>query len=443
MEAIVSALKQRGIPVAGVDRLKVSEHIAVQDLLSLARFLLLPADDLSLAEVLKSPLVEKDDGTPFDDDDLLRLRGELFDFSAPLERIEEVREERPLWEQLQAAAEAGAPVRKAVERLRRWRARAGHLPPYELFAHEAVEPLEAFLDLAMQYERDALPSLPAFVEWMAAEAPEIAREQEGAAEGDGDGEVRVMTVHGAKGLEAPVVFLADTVATPDERHMDVLEAPWPGEEVEEKLPVWVMRKEDRCAAAQELVTRTKQEAEEEYNRLLYVAMTRAADRLYVCGALTKKSGEKDNEDKSKQGKKKKKNDAADESGRTIWRYPAKVPAFRAQHPLEEAVLPALPGWATRPAPYEPGPALWLTPSRLAAPGEDEAPQAETASYPDDDRILSPLTTARLADDPLRRCGRRWPRCWPMSASPRCSARRRRPRRRLPRVLWERMDGPSW
>ena len=439
MEAIVSALKQFGIPVAGVDRLKVSEHIAVRDLISLARFLLLPDDDLSLAEVLKSPLVERDDGRPFDDDDLLRLRGELFDFSAPLERVAAVNEARSLWTQLQAAAEAGAPVRRAVEHLRAWRRLAGFLPPYELFAtvlwrdggmrrfiarlsHEAVEPLEAFMDLAMQFERDELPSLPAFIEWILAEAPEISREQESGADMDGDGEVRVMTVHGAKGLEAPVVFLADTVATPDERHMDVLEAPWPGEEVEEKLPVWVMRQDDRCAAARELVEDTKKAAEEEYNRLLYVAMTRAADRLYVCGAASRKGGEKkgDEAPKDKKGGKAGGDDAprivnwheriarvlcrdeyavTEADGSTVWRYPPNAPIFHAARAGEAAAPAEIPGWARREAPEEPGPAPWLTPSRLLMPGMDEAPAGARSAGPDD-RSLSPLSTARLAHDPL-------------------------------------------
>ena len=438
MDAIISALKRFGIPVAGADRLKVSEHIAVQDLLSLGRFLLLPADNLSLAEVLKSPLVERDEGRPFDDNDLLRLRGELFDFSAPLEQIAEVNEARPLWEQLQAAADAGAPVRRTVERLRRWRALAGFLPPYELFAtvlwrdgglrrfvgrlsHEAVEPLEAFLDLAMQYERDMLPSLPGFIEWMAAEAPEIKREQEGAADTDGDGEVRVMTVHGAKGLEAPVVFLVDTVNVPDERHLDIVEAPWPDALVEEKLPVWVMRKAERSKAAQKLVERNREEAEKEYNRLLYVAMTRAADRLYVCGALSRRGGKKDDDDNGKK-KGKKQEDAPRivnwyervarvlrrdeyavkaEDGRTVWRYPAGAPTFRAERTAEEEAGVAVPDWVHTPAPEEPGPAVWLTPSRLMVPGLDEAPGGAGAGMASDDRSLSPLSTARLADDPLR------------------------------------------
>ncbi len=434
MEPIISALKQRGVPVAGADRLKISEHIAVRDLIALARFLLLPTDDLSLAEVLKSPLLERDDGRPFTDDDLLRLRGEAFDFEAPLQDIDQIHADKPLWRQLQQAAENGAPVGEAVRRLRRWRRMAGHLPPFELFgqvlwrdggmwrflrrlSHEAVEPLEAFLDLALQHEQVAQPSLQAFIRWLERDAPEIRREQEGMAHGDDPGEVQVMTVHGAKGLESPVVFLADTVRVPDKGKLGLIEVPLSADNRELRLPLWPLSAAQRPEAVEELVQDALREQEEEYNRLLYVAMTRAADRLIVCGAESGRGGGGDSE-----GKKKKPDASRIKSwherlrevlqrddyalslpdGRTIWRYPPDTPVCRARRGEDDEAAPRLPAWALAPARPEPGPAEWIAPSRLAAPGLDEVPATgPTPSTLPEEPVLSPLAGQRAgADDPL-------------------------------------------
>ncbi len=432
MEAIVSALKQQGIPVAGVDRLKVADHIAVQDMLALVRFLLLPSDDLSLAAALKSPLLERDDEQPFSDDDLLRLRGELFDFHAPLGDIERVNDARSLWAQLQDAAAAGAPVRRAVERLRRWRGMAGHLPPFEMLAHvlwrdgglrrfisrlgtEALEPLEALLDLALRFERDHLPSLGAFIEWLQDESPEIKREQEGAEDlpVDAPGAVRVMTVHGAKGLEAPIVFLADTVSTPDRGKLRLIGVPISDTGTE--LPLWPMKKDRQPEAVRALVQQHMNKQEEEYNRLLYVAMTRAADRLYVCGARGGRGSGKKNDGNGRQRKDGSnritcwheriaavlgKDELAEAlpDGRTIWRYPRISARCRHREAAGQDTF-ALPGWARQPAPPERGPAVWLSPSRLPQPGADEA--AASTAPPPAEPVLSPLSLASGRRQPQR------------------------------------------
>ena len=440
MEAIVSALKQRGVPVAGVDRLRVSDHIAVRDMLTLLRFLLLAEDDLSLAAVLKSPLVERDDGKPFSDDDLLRLRGGLHDFAAPLERIARVDAGRPLWEQLRAAAKGGAPVRRALTRLEEWRNLAGYMAPYELLTtvlwrdggmrrflrrlgREAEEPLEALLDLALAYERNGVASLLSFVEWMLAEAPEIKREAEGNATGAGPhdwGEVRVMTVHGAKGLESPIVFLADTFSVPDERRMQLVPAPLEGDASGEYLPVWTLKKDWQPPALRALIERAKQAQEEEYNRLLYVAMTRAADRLYICGAPPKRGKGKDENDGK--GKKKEQEKPAVRcwydrlrevlarpelevmlgDGRKGWRYPAGAADLETGVRMLPETSPAIPpGWARRDAPQEPEAAAWISPSKAPLRAV-EAAQAST-----EEPVLSPLAGVRRAaagqaPDALRR-----------------------------------------
>ncbi len=275
-DTLVRALKQRGVPVAGADRLKLTRHIAVQDLLSLARFVTLAEDDLTLAEVLKSPLVARDDGIPFDDDDLFTIahdRGKL-----------------SLWASLNGAVDDGAPYAQALERLDQWRRRAGFSTPYDFFSSvltaddtraafltrlgsEAAEPIDAFLNEALAYEQRHVADLRGFAAWIEGSDPEIKRDMDHS----GD-EVRVMTVHGAKGLEANVVILPDTDNVPNNRK--VPEILFAGDV---SLPVWQLRKSQRVDATSALAARYLERLQEEENRLLYVAMTRARDRLYVCG----------------------------------------------------------------------------------------------------------------------------------------------------------------
>ncbi len=405
MDAIVSALKRRGVPVAGVDRLKITEHIAVRDMLALARFLVLPEDDLSLAAALKSPLFTRDDGQPFDDDDLLRLRCHLFDFSAPLENASQVHDEKPLWHQLRQAARQGAPVRGAVEQIERWSREAGLLPPFELFAailwrdgglarftarlgQEAAEPLEALLEQAMRHERGALPSLIGLIEHLEIEAPEISRDLDKA-----QGAVRVMTVHGAKGLEAPVVFIADANDVPHGQHATTLDITIEQQgEPPFKLPLWLMGRNDRNAAAASLVRAARDDQKAEYHRLLYVAMTRAADRLYVCGvARRRESKTPDTSSNSSDAMKSwhewlsevlARDDLAVDlgDGRTGWRSPAhdhftwSAPSCDHPPPTEPP-----PPWAERAAPREPSPRRWLSPSRLA-PADESGGAATTQDH---------------------------------------------------------------
>ena len=201
---MVAALKARGIDVAGADRLRLSDQIAVADLVSLGEFLTLPEDDLSLAEVLKSPLIG------FDDDDLLALAAGR---------------KGTLWKSLIDHAGDNPRFQGATETLKRWRSRADFVPPFEFFASildreggrakllarlgpEAADPIDEFLNLALSYDDNAPPSLTGFLTYLREADREVKRDME-----HGRNEVRVMTVHGAKGLEAPIVFLPDTCST--------------------------------------------------------------------------------------------------------------------------------------------------------------------------------------------------------------------------------------
>ncbi|MFD2183943.1 double-strand break repair helicase AddA [Rhodoplanes azumiensis] len=274
-EAIIRALGEARVPVAGADRLTLTEHVAVVDLMALADAILLPADDLALAIALKSPLFG------LDDEMLFRLahgrRGTLH--AALMAAADD-----PV---IAAAAAAFARCAEAAKRC----------GPFDFFAwllgpeggrkkflarlgQEANDALDEFLALALDYERRETPSLQGFVAWLRAAESEIKRDMEIRRD-----EVRVMTVHGAKGLEAPLVFLADTTQPPaGPRPPRLLVLPTehlapgtPG------APVWAGRKEQDPPALAAARANAAREAEDEYRRLLYVAMTRAAHRLIVCG----------------------------------------------------------------------------------------------------------------------------------------------------------------
>jgi ATP-dependent helicase/nuclease subunit A len=268
-DEMVRALKLCGVPVAGTDRMVLTEQLAVMDLMALAQFVLLPEDGLTLATVLKGPLYG------LSDDDLFALahgrKGTLWT------ELKSRAGENPLWKAahdeltaILARADFTAPFEFYAEILG---ARGGRKRILARLGPEANDPLDEFLSLAIDFAREHPPSLQGFLAWLSRSFIEIKRDLEEARR-----EVRVMTVHGAKGLEAPVVFLPDTCAVPDHRHNarlliadETLPPLWPGRADNEEAV---------CAAARGA---EKNRRDEEYRRLLYVAMTRACDRLYVCG----------------------------------------------------------------------------------------------------------------------------------------------------------------
>jgi ATP-dependent helicase/nuclease subunit A len=271
--AFVNALKAKGIPVAGLDRIVLTEEPAVQDMLALCDALLLPEDDLSLASVLSSPLGH------LSDDDLMRLA---------IDRT------GTLWQALQAS---DAPCCVASrDFLRQLFARVDHVSPHALlaealgplggrarllarFGHEAAEPLDELLAAALRYGQSHPPSLQGFVHWLRQTAASVKREPEGAG-GEALDAVRIMTVHGAKGLQAPLVILPDTTGKPPlDRGVVWLHDAASGLE----LPVWCPSASLRCNSVEAARGGGANAQEEERNRLLYVALTRAEDRLLICG----------------------------------------------------------------------------------------------------------------------------------------------------------------
>jgi ATP-dependent helicase/nuclease subunit A len=279
---MVAALKARGIPVAGSDRVQLAEQVAVRDLMALGDFLTLPEDDLALATVLKSPLFN------LTDDDLLEF--------AP-------KRKGSLWKAFLAHADISTRYKPAAETLKRWRAKADFTPPFEFYSSllerdggrvlflnrlgiEAADSIDEFLELALAFDDGDPPSMTGFLARLRDGGHEVKRDME-----QGRDEVRVMTVHGAKGLEAPIVFLPDTCTTQsgDSPGVRLLELQHSRTGGDAPAPfVWAVKGTSKLAPLRDANEAQKSKDTEERNRLLYVAMTRARDRLYVAGFEGKK-----------------------------------------------------------------------------------------------------------------------------------------------------------
>ena len=262
---LLRALKRLDVPVAGADRLQLTEQLAVQDLIALGQFLLLPEDNLTLATVLKGPLFG------ISEDALFHL---AYD-----------RGGQNLWQRLRRDPS----LVEVADRLAELLNRADFTPPYELYATilsaeggkramlerlgaEAADPIDEFLALALAYEREHVPSLQGFLHWLVAGDIEVKRDF-GERQRD---EVRILTVHGAKGLEAPIVFVPDSMQLPDVRAQLLWSA-------EGALPLWRPRASLAAPFYEAERAAARRRDLQEYRRLLYVALTRAEDRLYVCG----------------------------------------------------------------------------------------------------------------------------------------------------------------
>lgn len=284
VHALSRALKDRDIPVAGADRLSLPGHIAVKDLIALGHFLIQPQDDLSLAAVLRSPIFDVSEET-------------LFALGAG----------RPaatsLITSLRQHAGDSAALAAIVTRLDGWANEAAFRPVFEFYAGvlardnlrkkmiarlgpEAGDILDEFLSFCLAEERTGLPGLEAFLATLENTGPEIKREMDQTRD-----EVRVMTVHAAKGLEAPVVFLVDGGSAPfSDQHLPrLMPFDGSGRNFDGKGYLWRSAADVANGFSKTASARARELADDEYRRLLYVGMTRAEDRLIVCGYHGKRS----------------------------------------------------------------------------------------------------------------------------------------------------------
>ncbi len=359
---IVARLYAEGVPVAGVDRLRLNAPLAVQDLLATIRFVLQPEDDLSVAALLVSPLIG------WTQDELMA--------AAP-------RQAGPLWRHLQRTQPATrlAPLLAML-------ARADIATPYQFLEEllsgpldgrrklirrlgtEARDPIEELLNAALTFESTTTPSLQRFLDWFDRGDVEIVRDPSAPLDA-----VRVMTAHGAKGLQAPLVILADATADPSAAPRSILKwAPEPGAS---PIPVFRPRSSERGGPLDAVVSAAEQRELEEHWRLFYVAATRAEERLVIAGALGPRAKGVPPENSWY---------AASDRALTALEVPVGEGArtFAGVEPqsavigkalasVEIAANAQLPNWAHEPAPQEARPPRPLSPSALGDDAVSDPP----------------------------------------------------------------------
>lgn len=361
---IVARLHAAGVPVAGVDRLRLGAPLAVRDLLAALRFAAQPLDDLTLASLLVSPLIG------WSQEQLLehgyRPRGE------------------PLWQALRRSRhpDAAAVVARLVALLNRadvdtpqallhwlltgeWDARRRLVAR---LGREANDPVDELVNAAHAHASAHVPSLTGFLHWFDAGEGELKREA-----GRAEGLVQVMTVHGSKGLQRPIVILADAAGDPKASRAGGIDLPDVHDD-NRVIPLPALAKEERVGRIRDAADKAAAADMEEHWRLLYVAMTRAEEALFVTGSLTAKEKEPASESWYARLVEMFPPDAWRDDplwGGRLEHGPAPTIAagdLPAEGPAEEAKLD-LPDWLERPAAAEPRPPRPLAPSAL---GEDQS-----------------------------------------------------------------------
>ena len=357
---IVARLYAEGVPVAGVDRLSLSAPLAVQDLLAAARFAVQPLDDLNLASLLVSPL-------------FAWSQDELFEIAHGREGA--------LWPQLRDRSTRADTVKGLLDTL----AMADYATPHQFFetllsgpmdgrrkllerlGAEARDPIEELLASALDFEASSTPSLQRFLDWFARGDVEIVRDPSAPLDA-----VRVMTVHGSKGLQSPVVILADAAVDPDRARggaatFQLEDGP--------KIPIFRPRKDELVEPLKSQIEAQDALDKQEHWRLLYVALTRAEERLYIGGSL----GPADKKGPPQSSWYRAVEDALSGLGcewddDAVWgrsrRFGSAEKPSRAVAVATKDRAPELPHWLREPAPVESRPPRPLAPSSI---GEDDVP----------------------------------------------------------------------
>lgn len=348
MYELIRALKKNGIPVAGPDRLYLLDQIYIQDLLAFGRFLLLPNDDYALACLLKSPLFNLSEEALFE---ICSNRGE-----------------RTLWSYLNQQSPHDSMYKSCQEMLTYYLNKVDYLTPYQLYAHllsvshgrqrffarfgaEIADGLDEFLNLALKFESQSSASLELFIAEFEKDNPEIKRDFS-----NSDlNAVRITTVHGAKGLEAPIVILPDSTFVPK----TLPPLLW----AEEQIPIWNAPKSLSSERVERVKKHYQTKQEEEYRRLLYVALTRAEDELYVCGWETNKEPAHNcwytliQQGMLSLG-------AKEQNARLLIDYPQRQPKVQLLHSLPKEGWDDIPTWLFNPAKQEKIATQFLSPSQL-------------------------------------------------------------------------------
>jgi ATP-dependent helicase/nuclease subunit A len=408
VDYLVRGLKARGVAVAGVDRMVLTNHIAVMDLIALGNFLLLPQDDLTLATVLKTPLIGMSEDELFE---LAHGRGEMSLWEAlraenheinarganslkpsPVGRGRGEGAESDPKEQGLSFEQPSRPLTLTLSPRERGQSeslvtaykylsnllnKTDFLSPFGLYSYileaqggrkkfasrlgmEVNDPIDEFLSLALSYEKTHPPALQGFLHWLAIGDSEVKRELD-----QGNNEVRIMTVHASKGLQAPIVILPDTTSMPKSDSGSIL---W-GECENDPVMLWTPRVSNMNKLCSDLRDAEKKVQNQEYLRLLYVALTRAEDELYIAGYEGKKSLPKDcwyNVVKSGMGR------IAQKNGDILYiesQQEVVVSNNNATQTAADEVV-TLPEFINAIPPVEPSPSIPLAPSQMT---EDNPP----------------------------------------------------------------------
>ena len=269
---LVAQLHERKVPVAGIDRLRLLQPLVVQDLLAAIKFVLQPNDDFSLACILVSPIIGWSQETLLQYGYVgdrkgslwqhIRDRPELAEQMAPLRDMLAMADFTTVYHFLEQILSGPIGAR------RKFTARLGS---------EVLVPIEEMLNAALQFEQQHGGGLQKFIAWFDRGDTEIKREGDSSSK-----EVRIMTVHGAKGLQAPVIILADITSDPTKK---------PDQSVEllmdegHRTPLLPIRKAEQSGRLQGIIEMQKTRELQEHKRLLYVAITRAEERLIMAGSL--------------------------------------------------------------------------------------------------------------------------------------------------------------
>ncbi|GAO38865.1 double-strand break repair helicase A [Sphingomonas changbaiensis NBRC 104936] len=427
---IVARLYAEGVPVAGLDRLRLNAPLAVRDLLAAARFALQPDDDLTLASLLVSPLIG------WSQEELLAhavpRKGSLWRHIRELANkhpfvSSEVEKRASTCSELALLDFARSERMKgAVEQLTTMLNAADFTTPYRFFegilsgpldgrrkllgrlGEEARDPVEELLSAALAFERQATPSLQRFLDWFDRGDVDIVRDPSQPLDA-----VRVMTAHGAKGLQAPLVILADATTDPGANRRNRLD--WRVEGLDEPLPLFRPRKDELAGSLADDLAEAERKDREEHWRLLYVAMTRAEERLYVGGALGPRAKGVPPEDSwyaaVERGLKALGAEPLDD-GRLEWAGRSPQPVARPK-PAEKPVAPPsapLPGWSRSPAPQEARPPRPLAPSSIGLDdAADPPPSPQMRAAAERGRLLHALFERLPSIQPELRAeaGERW------------------------------------
>ncbi|MDY7098842.1 MAG: double-strand break repair helicase AddA, partial [Pseudomonadota bacterium] len=373
---IVAKLHARRIAVAGVDRLRLGNPLVVKDVMAALRFAAQPLDDLQCANLLSSPLIG------WSQDDLLAY--------VPRKK------NMPLWHHLRRA-DAPPSVMQTAEKLRELLRLADFETPQSLIAwlltgpwegrkrlierlgQEANDPLDELVNSAFAYENGNTASLTGFIDWFDASSAELKRDPDGVG-----GQVRVMTVHGSKGLQAPIVILADATGKPGKGSALELPEVAAGEATGLSVPLPGLSSDERVGRVRDADEAVGVSDLQEHWRLLYVAMTRAEEALFIGGSLGKQQLKKGPDENSWYARIAPVFDSdglADPiwGGRHEWGERAEPLVLDDAAPDEADPKPEIPAWAVTPIGPEPKPPRPLAPSSA---GEEQGADPPSAGESD-------------------------------------------------------------